>query len=183
MMSTTGFLLTPLREGRRVGKRGKAWIPADFYSRPCGRGDQGAACAYRRAGQGFLLTPLREGRPYLNGRHDVREQFLLTPLREGRPGRTRRNLYAARISTHAPAGGATRGHGRRHIKHSHFYSRPCGRGDGSGSAKQKAGDGFLLTPLREGRLYRRNRDIVDLKFLLTPLREGRHCGYVQQAYV
>ena len=32
----------------------------------------------------FLLTPLREGRPYLNGRHDVREHFLLTPLREGR---------------------------------------------------------------------------------------------------
>ena len=150
MMSTTGFLLTPLREGRRVGKRGKAWIPADFYSRPCGRGDQGAACAYRRAGQGFLLTPLREGRPYLNGRHDVREQFLLTPLREGRPGRTRRNLYAARISTHAPAGGATRGHGRRHIKHSHFYSRPCGRGDGSGSAKQKEGDDFYSRPCGRG---------------------------------
>ena len=33
------------------------------------------------------------------------------------------------ISTHAPAGGATRRHIERRPDRSYFYSRPCGRGD------------------------------------------------------
>ena len=57
----------------------------------------------------FLLTPLREGR--LEGLAAVigTIQFLLTPLREGRLEAV--NAYAddlKNISTHAPAGGATR---------------------------------------------------------------------------
>ena len=54
------------------------------------------------------------------------------------------------ISTHAPAGGATRSAGT--------YPRPAG---------------FLLTPLREGRLRGRFRSASWALFLLTPLREGR----------
>ena len=33
------FLLTPLREGRRIPASGMVRKPAYFYSRPCGRGD------------------------------------------------------------------------------------------------------------------------------------------------
>ena len=99
----------------------------DFYSRPCGRGDT-LRCASCPHGSTFLLTPLREGRP------------------AALPGGGRRH----KISTHAPAGGATSlmslfqsrsrflltplREGRlkpcpRRSRHLHFYSRPCGRGD------------------------------------------------------
>ena len=56
----------------------------------------------------FLLTPLREGRPFAPVAPSCPSAFLLTPLREGR-----HNVIAVfldcldRISTHAPAGGAT----------------------------------------------------------------------------
>ena len=55
-----------------------------FYSRPCGRGD-------------------RSGIPY----EVLHSLFLLTPLREGRLTASTSCSAAGRISTHAPAGGAT----------------------------------------------------------------------------
>ena len=77
--------------------------------------------------------------------------FLLTPLREGRPAWDRFREPKLRISTHAPAGGATLAtmvqafkqaiflltplrEGRRVLRKrglplDYFYSRPCGRGD------------------------------------------------------
>ena len=166
------FLLTPLREGRRKSSpsavfmvcisthapAGGATVPflgerepdADFYSRPCGRGD---ARRPLRTGTSatFLLTPLREGRQGADGLlHKDISTFLLTPLREGRPARSAR-LHGPSISTHAPAGGATRPRRRKRIlqrsflltplregrltmsdslkKLQDFYSRPCGRGD------------------------------------------------------
>ena len=76
--------------------------------------------------------------------------FLLTPLREGRP----RRFPAARQRTH-------------------FYSRPCGRGDSSDGFENVNTNGFLLTPLREGRRPQRRRRTLQRSFLLTPLREGR----------
>ena len=144
------FLLTPLREGRRGKQTNDGYLPAYFYSRPCGRGDLRGrylrAPAFpdfysRPCGRGdsqlrswerprdrFLLTPLREGRPPDQGYYGLSGVFLLTPLREGRlPRRVRRN-HAAR---------------------------------------------FLLTPLREGRpRYHKISYWLD-QFLLTPLREGR----------
>ena len=82
-------------------------------------------------------------------------------------------LSGRRISTHAPAGGATCRTIGEFPKLSHFYSRPCGRGDveqegvtmevkiisthaPAGGATMfmvtpHAQRGFLLTPLREGR--------------------------------
>ena len=114
----------------------------------------------------FLLTPLREGRPAKTALQSPRcAIFLLTPLREGRLlqrdcGRTR-----SPISTHAPAGGATKAvrtgtpavtpflltplrEGRPYARaagryDAHFYSRPCGRGDKAGSAG--AGRGGIST--------------------------------------
>ena len=76
----------------------------------------------------FLLTPLREGRPDLLGDDNIKK-----------------------ISTHAPAGGATPPSAAFPPPYTHFYSRPCGRGDV-----------FIMTQY-----------FTDCKFLLTPLREGR----------
>ena len=80
----------------------------------------------------FLLTPLREGRQSSFHRLGNAILFLLTPLREGRLGRCPELSVAQAISTHAPAGGATR-----------FCEEYL-----------KSGNAFLLTPLREGRLRR-----------------------------
>ena len=100
----------------------------------------------------FLLTPLREGRPAdgvkINGNVTV---FLLTPLREGRQISTLAVGAKVRISTHAPAGGAT-----------DAYSTYT-----TSQAK------FLLTPLREGRPSAPGKTAPLVQFLLTPLREGR----------
>ena len=212
------FLLTPLREGRLplffVRRRrqyisthapagGATWpVPlgrkkrSHFYSRPCGRGDSSDTVNLQES-LIFLLTPLREGR-----RDALREKkrwisvFLLTPLREGRPSDHIPRARARQISTHAPAGGATRGTDKAPALTKHFYSRPCGRGDGSNRFVLVNTGGFLLTPLREGRLKRLYYDYPELwisthapaggatrykaaslanvtKFLLTPLREGR----------
>ena len=121
-------------------------------------------------------------------------RFLLTPLREGRRLTLEQLEMRVHISTHAPAGGATSGAGANGIARSHFYSRPCGRGDAHGrtygsfrqiSTHAPAGGAtpplpggpttysFLLTPLREGRLLPLQRHAESLAFLLTPLREGR----------
>ena len=82
--ASSGFLLTPLREGRPRRRDSQHAPDPYFYSRPCGRGDaiNGEPLSSATA---FLLTPLREGR------------------REGRRDGRRREA----ISTHAPAGGAT----------------------------------------------------------------------------
>ena len=169
--SATGkFLLTPLREGRR---RCASVRKADgnFYSRPCGRGDH--VCQLRTVDRHvisthapaggatlplasafftytFLLTPLREGRQRLCGQaHRLSHHFYSRPC--GRGDHMRAQLDdMMRISTHAPAGGATklaaqalgveaflltplregrpcRALHRRRLPD--FYSRPCGRGD------------------------------------------------------
>ena len=56
------------------------------------------------------------------------------------------------ISTHAPAGGATRLLPRSDEHRGNFYSRPCGRGDPTRCCRAENLSLFLLTPLREGRL-------------------------------
>ena len=122
----------------------------DFYSRPCGRGDATGAPSGTTVGEKFLLTPLREGRQFGASNLTQGYLFLLTPLREGRPDVLTLAQQIKQISTHAPAGGATLRteldmrleaflltplrEGRRPpaqapSRDSHFYSRPCGRGD------------------------------------------------------
>ena len=145
---------------------------AYFYSRPCGRGD------VKSQRSPVQILP-----------------FLLTPLREGRLSVADVAALQNRISTHAPAGGATQQIHSWHRSQIHFYSRPCGRGDvklrlslmlklnfysrpcGRGddtvtAAKLAQGE-FLLTPLREGRQGENRIHFQLAKFLLTPLREGR----------
>ena len=77
------FLLTPLREGRRKHK-GRRMPMEHFYSRPCGRGDR--------------------PRP---GAEAVREDFYSRPCGRGDAVRRERSGSDGKISTHAPAGGAT----------------------------------------------------------------------------
>ena len=77
------FLLTPLREGRPAPQHRRSQSP-NFYSRPCGRGDEIADAELAK-----------------------RVKFLLTPLREGRQSQKRQEQSTQGISTHAPAGGAT----------------------------------------------------------------------------
>ena len=58
------------------------------------------------------------------------------------------------ISTHAPAGGATEDYRVFSRGEFDFYSRPCGRGDLLLFLMLLSALLFLLTPLREGRLRR-----------------------------
>ena len=152
-----------------------SWLWFNFYSRPCGRGDY----KYNKAlfeKLAFLLTPLREGRhSYLLIFHTYTPNFYSRPCGRGDLLALLAFLRAAFISTHAPAGGATlicwlcfrydiisthapaggatwySGHCYTIIQ-SHFYSRPCGRGDGKPKEARAVRSSFLLTPLREGRL-------------------------------
>ena len=122
------FLLTPLREGRPSVTRQAIRVKENFYSRPCGRGDdfvvttkqKGAISTHAPAGGAtdsyavslifvypFLLTPLREGRPGFTAIFRAEAVFLLTPLREGR--HVLGLFLAGQVDD--------------------FYSRPCGRGD------------------------------------------------------
>ena len=70
-------------------------------------------------------------------------------------GATRRDLLEMarmlKISTHAPAGGATQTVPAPAFGRQHFYSRPCGRGDWNCTLRATTQILFLLTPLREGR--------------------------------
>ena len=77
-----------------------------FYSRPCGRGDRETAELYGVEIQ-FLLTPLREGRHVLLSRLARLPNFYSRPCGRGDIRPVPRRILRRRISTHAPAGGAT----------------------------------------------------------------------------
>ncbi len=146
------FLLTPLREGRPIRPSPTGSSDIHFYSRPCGRGD-----ASRREQSPtrapFLLTPLREGRREVLPFFRLPLGFLLTPLREGRPSVPKGKIYAtSKISTHAPARGAT------FLQPLSIHSRNISTHAPARGATRISFliypdlFGFLLTPLREGRL-------------------------------
>ena len=146
----------------------------NFYSRPCGRGDleqEGVTMemkiisTHAPAGGATSLACSWSMSIIL---------FLLTPLREGRLGIVVIVILSFNlISTHAPAGGATGSLDKWDFRSRNFYSRPCGRGDGSLPGALPTGGTFLLTPLREGRPQKPSAYIRLGIFLLTPLREGR----------
>ena len=98
----------------------------------------------------FLLTPLREGRPAPPTRTATNaHNFYSRPCERGDPDALPLNPICI-ISTHAPARGATQA-----------------------AYTMVVASRFLLTPLREGRLYSSTYYVLRLLFLLTPLREGR----------
>ena len=146
---------------------------ANFYSRPCGRGDGHAKSTTFTFKDISTHAPAGGATWPSSGSSCLPVPFLLTPLREGRRADAPIGTQQHIISTHAPAGGATT----------------------SIRAAQEGGK-FLLTPLREGRprhglLCSLVYDISThapaggaticgrspwrrSPFLLTPLREGRH---------
>ena len=100
------------------------------------------------------------------------------------------------ISTHAPAGGATRRVRHDGLRLGYFYSRPCGRGDAGqswrnlyatristhapagGATKSRmlslpSASNFYSRPCGRGDQLFWRLQIVLHRFLLTPLREGR----------
>ena len=102
----------------------------NFYSRPCGRGDE--------VMEGTTLTePLISTHAPAGGATDHRRRALRrVPISTHAPagGATGfRHDKRARfiISTHAPAGGATPPQQPAASGRTYFYSRPCGRGDSS----------------------------------------------------
>ena len=168
--------------------------PADFYSHPCGRGDSIPAhwCVFeiisthapaggatrstrasRQSRRNFYSRPCGRGDDVEGSAANTAGVFLLTPLREGRHTAAAPVNPTSCISTHAPAGGATRGTSCPCLSLCNFYSRPCGRGDPTLMIGVINYELFLLTPLREGRRCTINEALNGRTFLLTPLREGR----------
>ena len=191
---TVTFLLTPLREGRRL-PCGQTRRPAYFYSRPCGRGDTPSLTSPSTVIL-FLLTPLREGRRKRPTQNPYPSRFLLTPLREGRHKTTFCLLVLSNFYSR-PCG---RGDGVvlfdcvRRIDD--FYSRPCGRGDGRRPRRSSANTSISTHAPAGGATRALTPDNItdpisthapaggatfgmvkaawkNLVFLLTPLREGR----------
>ena len=167
-----------------------------FYSRPCGRGDVAVTVAPADTVT-FLLTPLREGRHAVGFPLASTVLFLLTPLREGRHTAAAPVNPTSCISTHAPAGGATRGTSCPCLSLCNFYSRPCGRGDlrdfpvfhvGIAISTHAPAGGATIGPHSFRKVYavisthapaggatpvsHTEGEAIAL-FLLTPLREGR----------
>ena len=76
------------------------------------------------------------------------------------------------ISTHAPAGGATRLRSTTPRRSPDFYSRPCGRGDRFDGISALMTRSFLLTPLREGRPAYRTDEALHGHFYSRPCGRG-----------
>ena len=123
----------------------------DFYSRPCGRGDNGPPTEQR----------------------GIPSHFYSRPCGRGDGACLRYAVGIDKISTHAPAGGATysgiNGLLRGHI----FLLTPLREGRQRKNNMAAKNNLFLLTPLREGRPHHAGRGNPLNLFLLTPLREGR----------
>ena len=182
----------PAGGATRVAIEYRQW--GHFYSRPCGRGDVDRVRVRKAV---FLISthaPAGGATRRLEARKEVRNYFYSRPCgrgdtsaqpRQWRPG----NFYSRpcgrgdpeapgnqlcwfTISTHAPAGGATRRTESTGTCSRDFYSRPCGRGDVDGQTLARVL--FISTHAPAGgatRLTGLSRPIR--QFLLTPLREGR----------
>ena len=183
----------------RGDSRRRSWPKPkrNFYSRPCGRGDpltiadeydQAGISTHAPAGgatipTSIFLVDLKNFYSHPCGRGDSRPPFLRQTLQSyfysrpcGRGDLNDCDLLArrCRISTHAPAGGAT----HRPKPLPSFLSYISTHAPAGGATFCKNGSvmlpfSFLLTPLREGRLHLRHQARELGGFLLTPLREGR----------
>ena len=168
----------------------------NFYSRPCGRGDTPSASLWRPPSY-FYSRPCGRGDDVEGSAANTAGVFLLTPLREGRHTAAAPVNPTSCISTHAPAGGATRGTSCPCLSLCNFYSRPCGRGDlrdfpvfhvGIAISTHAPAGGATIGPHSFRKVYavisthapaggatpvsHTEGEAIAL-FLLTPLREGR----------
>ena len=98
------FLLTPLREGRRVFARKHLPVPSISTHAPAGGATEKTASPSLM--NIFLLTPLREGRQKPHTGQGWLSYFYSRPCGRG-DASDFATLQRQIISTHAPAGGAT----------------------------------------------------------------------------
>ena len=130
------FLLTPLREGRRKA------LGCSGHDRPISTHAPAGGATFLQSSSGqwreFLLTPLREGRRRFPSRpYRADGNFYSRPCGRGDVCAVPRRILRRRISTHAPAGGATRRCMAGTSQICDFYSRPCGRGDPSPASPRR----------------------------------------------
>ena len=167
-----GFLLTPLREGRRSVSAtldGKTSISTHA---PAG-GATSFVMEIMAFSTLFLLTPLREGRRKITEAKEVGDiLFLLTPLREGRPG-VRAGRAGGRNFYSRPCGRGDFLDAYSLSRGENFYSRPCGRGDTAAKILLGEEEYFYSRPCGRGDGWQMQLSAGSLIFLLTPLREGR----------
>ena len=100
------FLLTPLREGRRAGRRDGRRREAISTHAPAG-GATFPVSSMPLSASISTHAPAGGATSPSGSSTTTTRLFLLTPLREGRPNPHIVTSIATEISTHAPAGGAT----------------------------------------------------------------------------
>ena len=167
---------------------------ANFYSRPCGRGDEADVCGrnaviisthapaggatYKVSTRVLTVRCISTHAPAGGATWMIRSYkgggliFLLTPLREGRLYRWYRKNGCGEISTHAPAGGATWDGQRFLVLGTISTHAPAGGATTVlWSIRAKAGISTHAPAGGATRRLRLNRRLS--RFLLTPLREGR----------
>ena len=168
------FQFTPLREGRRSGRRlSRRKTPISIHAPPRGatyllgngvelenisihappRGATSPRCPKRRASRNFNSRPSARGDAKRDGEKKEHIVFQFTPLREGRLAKNE-VLATGKIFQFTPL---------REGRRLNFGDVVL--------AKQ-----FQFTPLREGRPQRRNQRHQGGAFQFTPLREGRPHG-------
>ena len=146
-------------------------VSRNFYSRPCGRGDCDLL-ARRCRDIDFYSRPCGRGDPRIPKKRKITLYFYSRPCGRGDHGGAQSG-ERGRISTHAPAGGATRALTKA-VRKQETISTHAPAGGATRLVAPSMSEGrFLLTPLREGRRERTGEAASAVGFLLTPLREGR----------
>ena len=173
ILCVSSFLLTPLREGRLSAPVVAIIAAIDFYSRPCGRGDHPDRAQTMNSIH-FYSRPCGRGDEYTPDSFMMTDSYFYSrPCGRGDSMARTGCSASTKISTHAPAGGATQDSYVRCMGKKHFYSRPCGRGDVSSSVCLRLLLYFYSRPCGRGDGSLVETVQGDTKFLLTPLREGR----------
>ena len=169
---------------------------ANFYSRPCGRGDEADVCGrnaviisthapaggatYKVSTRVLTVRCISTHAPAGGATWMIRSYkgggliFLLTPLREGRLYRWYRKNGCGEISTHAPAGGATDDLQSRITTMNRISTHaPAGGATILHCRHARGGQNFYSRPCGRGDLGGPLEAGIKNTFLLTPLREGR----------
>ena len=173
---------------------------ANFYSRPCGRGDEADVCGrnaviisthapaggatYKVSTRVLTVRCISTHAPAGGATWMIRSYkgggliFLLTPLREGRLYRWYRKNGCGEISTHAPAGGATWDGQRFLVLGTISTHAPAGGATFYLPKKEiHCMPYFYSRPCGRGDIGIHEEPDYTNIFLLTPLREGRPFGH------
>ena len=182
--------------GATRGTRAMAQHSTNFYSRPCGRGDQ--IRVFMIVDRGQISTHAPAGGATKVGDIAITARTISTHAPAGGATRDGRPQSAARqsISTHAPAGGATESSDSKIVAKKIFLLTPLREGRPNDierilalceiSTHAPAGGATIIVLMRQllllhfysrpcgrGDARREKKSLPSGRFLLTPLREGR----------